>query len=779
MNINKIFLFALFFLFFAAFPISADASSTKCLGMMCNDGQMAFEDVHGVCQCAANITGKEGTNRGCMHLNDRLRETRKCLFCPLFKVLYGAAQQMARISFEKTAIPIRTVMLVGFALYIAFSVLGYVSTLTKADASKYLTGLLTMSFKVLIAYLLLTNGEEIYTYFLNPVLSAGLDFGGAMLFSNGGSSMAECKANSSGSLVGIFPDGLYDDLECFIKGVQDEIAFAQAAGSALVCFGRKEASSWAGIWDFSMVIQGAIIYLCALLLSFAFAFYLIDSVVQLGIVGALMAFLIGCWPFKMTSGYTKKGLDMFLNTFFVFVFMGIVVSINIKLIGESLTTGGLDTIADALNNDKIDELKTIMDWTFGSFLILICCCIFGFKFCAQAAALAGQMAGGGGAQIGQNIGGMVASPVVKGAKKIGGAAIAPITAAGARVLSKAYNETKDAFVNPYRAGQKLAGSFFKSQGRLNQAAGKAKFMAGSALGRVGAGGADLREAGLAQMQHGAIQKAAGQSVIDKANEGAGKSWEDKENSADNTAQNPSSIATPPSTEQEKQVEELLKKQQEELQKQLDEQLQKQQQESQQQIDNSRQDLENRIDQQTHQSGTGTPGAGGNPTPAGVHSDGGGQPAPAENQQSAEHYAQASRQAYEQHKKAYAEANANYDQLTKQMVELKQQIDVAQEALKHARGTPQEAQAAQAAAQLMDKYKALQTSGQSMKDTLTQRQKQMDQSAVLYDLNRRKAEAFASGNVQSFNDSAEQSRSRNNLNKIKEQLDNIINAGPRN
>ena len=63
----------------------------------------------------------------------------------------------------------------------------------------------------------------------------------------------------------------------------------------------------------------------AFLLSIAFAFYMIDAVVQLGIVGALTPFLVASWPFKATSQYTSSGFKMLLNSAFIFVFIGLAV----------------------------------------------------------------------------------------------------------------------------------------------------------------------------------------------------------------------------------------------------------------------------------------------------------------------------------------------------------------------------------------------------------------------------------------------------------------------
>ncbi len=449
MKTNNI--FSLLFLL-AAFLF---AGSSDCMAReACPNGSYEYTDAEsGELKCQEKQVGEEGKDRGCTDLNNRLSETKKCIFCPLFKVLYDAAHTMAQTATDKTAIPIRNVLVVGFAVYIAFSALGYVSSFTKQDAPKYLTGLLTMAFKVLIAFLLLSNVSELYTLFINPLLMAGLDFGGNLLFANGAASLAACKAQASGSLEGILPAGLYQGLECYIKAIQEEIAFAQAAGGAIWCFGMKELSSLNMGSGFGLLGQGAVVYLCSLLLSLAFAFYLIDTVVQLGIFGALLCFLIACWPFKITAGYSKAGLQLLMNAFFVFIFMGVVVSINVALITESLATGGLDGLEEALNQDNIDVVKEILDWSFGGFLILLCCTIFGFKFCAQASVLAGQFAGGGGAEIGRNIGGMLASPVVRGGKKIGKAAMAPVTAAASRQASKAYDGLKYAVSHPIQTGR--------------------------------------------------------------------------------------------------------------------------------------------------------------------------------------------------------------------------------------------------------------------------------------------------------------------------------------
>lgn len=388
------------------------------------------------------MVATSGISEGCTPFPMKMAESKSCLFCPLFLVIYNACNTMATKSFATLGVPVANVMLIGFALYIAFVVLGHVSSFTKQDAPKFLTGMLVQSFKILVAYLLLTNADQIYYYFITPVLKAGMQLGSAMLFQTD-VNLEQCAAQAATPDDGLMPSSLYIQLDCFIRSVQAEIAYAQAMGSTLMCIARNAAASLGGLlWDFSMMFQGLVIYLFSLLLVLAFSFYLIDATVTIGLVGALLPLLIAAWPFKKTQSYTGKGFNMLMNTFFVYVFMGIVVSVNIQLIGHSLTSnagGGMDGIEQILNEGNVEQLQKILDFSGGAFLILICCCIFGFKFVGQASSLAGTMASGGISGIGNKIGGMAASGATNIAKKVS----KPITDPIKDKVSGAMNATAD------------------------------------------------------------------------------------------------------------------------------------------------------------------------------------------------------------------------------------------------------------------------------------------------------------------------------------------------
>lgn len=397
-----------------------DAAANAVAVYQTADGQKIYMD--------ENMKSLNGLMKGCVPIPLKLEQSRKCILCPLFVILFNTAQTMGYVSYDALAGGFKNLLLIGFALYVAYVTLKQVSSFTKQDGPKYLTDLLTMAFKVLLAYLILTNVQQLYTYLLEPMLSAAMDFGGAFLFrsasSHSDNSFMACTAASQlgdGATVvtGYFSTALFAKIDCFVRSIQQELAVATSIGSSLMCVAHSEAAHWYGLPDMTMLFSGLIIWVFSWLVCLAFGFYLIDSVVRLGVIGGLMPFLIAAWPFKLTSGYTKKGWDMFMNAFFTFVFLGLVVSVNIELGLQAITggEGGYDKIMELVNANEIKPLVDIMSIGMMGLLFLILCCIFGFKLCGEAVSLASQMGGGSGGTIGANIASLGAGVAKWGAVK--------------------------------------------------------------------------------------------------------------------------------------------------------------------------------------------------------------------------------------------------------------------------------------------------------------------------------------------------------------------------
>lgn len=399
-------------------------------------------------QFSVNYNRADTAFRGCEVLPVKLFNGRKCFFCPLFTVVYKVAGEMTAISFKALAAAFAGVLIMGLAIWIAVQTLTQVSSLTKQDAPKFLTNLIKQSYKVLIAFLLLIFSSQIFEYAVMPVLSAGLEFGSAMLedkyavirtdnlekdadiLENNNPGITQRKSMLTDTQY--FTPNLYVDLDNFVVNVQRHIAFMQGVGTSLICIGSNAMVFMGDVITFGkgfqMTMQGVLLAGFGFLLSIAFAFYLVDAVVQMGIAGALMPFLIASWPFKLTSKYAATGWSMILNSAFIFVFAGMVTTVNLNLVNAALSftaasgqaetvtntmcdkpegcvdsegaenleiqMGGLYAIAQAINTQSEADLVKLTDISTVGFLILLFCCIFGFKFMGKTSELAGKFAGG-------------------------------------------------------------------------------------------------------------------------------------------------------------------------------------------------------------------------------------------------------------------------------------------------------------------------------------------------------------------------------------------------
>lgn len=435
----------------------------------------------------ANEGAKNGSIRGCEVLPVKLYNYRKCFFCPLVGTIYDGVAKITDISFQKMAGALATLLALGFGIWIAVQVLTQVSSLTKQDAPKFLGNLLRQGYKVLIAFLLLQYSTQVFTYVINPILETGLTFGKSMLttrdiFSeldkdDNGNYLRQAKFVAGGKHLQL---DTYDKIEQYVVAVQQHLAFMQTIGTSLTCIGGnlmllKETVNWwhkifkpSKVWaQFSVGVQimaqGLVITIFAFLLSLAFTFYLIDAIVQVGVVGGLLPFIIACWPFKATTKYTSTGVGMLMNSAFLFLFVGLIMSANLMLVDEALSVGHtsngvinqqeIDSTAEigdveercshmdfytqnrelcdntgegtlykmgmAINSQDAAQLKALADISSMGFFILLFCCIFGFKFTNQAKPLADKFAKSGtGQPIAPGIATMATSFTKSAAAKI-------------------------------------------------------------------------------------------------------------------------------------------------------------------------------------------------------------------------------------------------------------------------------------------------------------------------------------------------------------------------
>ena len=395
--------------------------------------------------------------------------SRNCIFCPLLGVVYAVADKMTITSQKAFARSFAIVIVVGLAVWLAIKTLTFVSSLSKQDIAKYITELLIQSFKFLIAFFALLYYDQIFSMLILPLIRAGMDFGTSFvivedLSSRFGSDVfsALVTAASTGDASALtnlgdkvpsdyirnadnkfFDVYTYATMENLAHNVNLEYSLLQTIGGSLICTGFKlmfgvfEVENGGFGLGLASIIYGICFGLFGFLLSMAFVFYLLDVVVQLGVVGALLPFLIASWPFKLTSKYTSKGFEMLLNSIFVFMMMGVVVNLSIELIqvavefntdgsGGDVAENGISGLIKALSEIDTKKLTSMVNVISIGFILFLVTNIMSMMLLKKTQEFAGQFANGGMPAISADMATKTASTAFSAAKKMGGAAISAV-----------------------------------------------------------------------------------------------------------------------------------------------------------------------------------------------------------------------------------------------------------------------------------------------------------------------------------------------------------------
>ena len=388
----------------------------------------------------SNATSKKNNiTKGCEVLPVKIYNMSGCFFCPLAAVVFNTANDVAGLSLQFFGAAFQQLITAGFAVWLAFTTLSIVFTYTKQDANKYLSGIIKQAGKFMIAYLLLSSPQDLFDLFIVPVLDTGLNMG------DGIKALSNVKPdNYTPSVLNnsqFFNSGnLYGKIEIFLAGVQKQLSAIQAIGTSLFCVGGQNLlrggdglilrTDLGG--GLQMMFLGLILFVIALLLSLSFAFYFMDSLLQLSILGAMMPLMIAGFPFKPTINYSITGLKMLLNTFFMMFFTGFVISVEILLLDSAIEemnsasgagadgkATGLGGLFEAINTQDTKRIQELTDIGLIGFAVILFSALFGFKFVKEVPALANSMAPGLKMGISSRVGTMMASTAKGAATKAG------------------------------------------------------------------------------------------------------------------------------------------------------------------------------------------------------------------------------------------------------------------------------------------------------------------------------------------------------------------------
>ncbi len=360
-----------------------------------------------------NQEGDEGENK-CRSVSSYEQDlTSRCFTCRLFANIMGSVQKLSKNSFEATGDALSELLIIGFLIYIAYLTLVTVTSPEMQKLSKFLTDLLIQGAKVAIAVMILQHPSFLYGKLLAPILESSVDFG-MSLTGTSGEKAAEIGKKYAHNLDYSNEYFSFHTAQTMIGAVENFSNGATtipAIGRGFLCnaWNNLGLSRFYTFPWMNMLADGGILYLYGIGLWLAIGFYILDCAIELGIVCALMAFFVACWPFKMTAQYTKVGWNMFLNVFFNFVMMGIIVAIVTRLSAQILSVGTpQEQLIKMINSNDVGALENAIEVGGLQMLMVIACCLMCFKLPQEASKLAGKFSQGAPLGMGSQVGGTMA-----------------------------------------------------------------------------------------------------------------------------------------------------------------------------------------------------------------------------------------------------------------------------------------------------------------------------------------------------------------------------------
>lgn len=389
---------------------------------------------------------EDGTepDRNCAPSNYAASMT-SCLFCPLFKVIFDTASLMAKLTFDKLAIPVMSVVLVAWAIWIAMTILKYVSALDTKDVPSMVKELLSKSLVVLVVVVFLqADSGTFFQMALEPIFNTGFKLAQLALADG------TCKEDFGVLKDGGLPASMGNSILCTIKAIQDRLINTMSLGSASMCVGWYIKGKLFIFGSIPYLISGLLIWGGCLVLLVIYPFLMLDSIFQLTVACALLPAAIGCYPFKLTKRYVGKVWNAFINAMFNFIFLCIMILIFSAAIDETLKTSLENTVgADAsdMDNTYMEVILNALVWAGITLMKIVFILLLAWAVLDEVSDFANDFAGGlANGDIGRQIGGLAAT----GTKKLSGKAWS-----GAKAVGKTVGENVKESVQDWNRDRKM------------------------------------------------------------------------------------------------------------------------------------------------------------------------------------------------------------------------------------------------------------------------------------------------------------------------------------
>lgn len=378
----------------------------------------------------AEAISASASNRDCSVSNYR-NSFKDCIFCGVFKTLFNTASLLAKKSYDALADGIFNLVVVGMALWLAMTIIKYVSSFETKDPRNLAKMIFNQAFVVMVVIIFLKMDSNTFMNMaLTPIFNTGMELARMAI---SGTDMVSCKASENILLAadgGGLPSSMGVSIVCIIEAIQNKILDIMAVGSSAICVGLY-IESWHGLPifpHFGYLLTGIGLWIAALLLLIIYPWLLIDAILQMCVASILLPAAIGAYAFKVTRKMlVSKVWGTFMEAMFNFIFLSLIIGILIATL-DSITADAFDKGLENAGNGG--DYKTIVSgatsiawWTI-NFLKVVFTMLLGWAVLGEAKSFASSFASGiKVGDIGSQVGTLAMSGVKGAGLAVGGKAI--------------------------------------------------------------------------------------------------------------------------------------------------------------------------------------------------------------------------------------------------------------------------------------------------------------------------------------------------------------------
>lgn len=401
-------------------------------------------------------------------------EHTSCMFCGMFKIIYQAGSAVAERAYTAFHSDLGKLIAVFLAVSLALIVLKNVAAMNSLDPGTLVNDLLKKTF-VAITILIITTQDyyNIINLTIVPIIHTALGF----IETSGGSSTS-C-AVSAGGLPGFvsftgtradagLPSEIGQMIICAVDNIESKIDVLFEYARYGFCRGLGPSRLFHILPHPVYIIDAIILYLGGLFFLISYPWVLADAVLQLGISLALLPFAVAGYAFEGTKGYLGKVFSWILNSMFVFLFTGILITCALDYIA-SLILGLSDS---SVGPDAIYINSNSGIAFYGpNMVMIIFMLVIGITYLEHISELASVFSEGTGLSAAQTVGSQVKSVAEKQIGKVGEKAF--------EAVGDATVWTAKRTVEGFRAGTRHAAMYMTNQWGHQDANGNMTFNVGT------------------------------------------------------------------------------------------------------------------------------------------------------------------------------------------------------------------------------------------------------------------------------------------------------------